>query len=89
MRKFSSTNLVVIALLLAVNVVSAPLEIVKNNQADAVIVTADKPTPVAKYASKELAEYIKKATGANLKIFTESQAPKNGIKIFVGATHAA
>lgn len=89
MKKLFSTNFVVIALLLAINAVSAPLEIVKNNQAEAVIVTANKPTPVAKYASKELAGYIKKATGATLKIFTESQAPKNGIKIFVGATQAA
>ena len=89
MKKFFSVSFAVIILLFAINAISAPLLIVKNNQAQAVIVTADKPTPVADYASKELAKYINKATGANLKIFTESQAPKDGIKIFVGATQAA
>ena len=89
MRKFFPVNLAVIVLLLAINAISAPLKIVKDNQAQAAIVIADKPTPVAEYASKELAEYIKKATGATIKIVTESQAPKSGTKIFVGATKAA
>lgn len=63
--------------------------IVKNGNPAAVIVTADQPSPVAAYAANELADYIKKATGATLPVIRESAVPKHRTCIYVGATRAA
>ena len=89
-------NNVIITFILAITGIVAAAKtappsilLVKNGQPEAIIVTADKPSPVAKFASEELGKYIKKATGADLKIVTESNAPKIGVKIYVGTTDAA
>ena len=65
------------------------LLITENGTAKAVIVTADKPSPVAEFAARELADRIRESTGASLPMVAESRAPEKGMKIYVGATKAA
>src|SRR5450759_5229630 len=45
---------------------------VENGRPGAVIVTADQPTAVARYAAQELAYHVEKATGVKLIVTTES-----------------
>lgn len=67
--------------------------IVGNGQPTAVIVTADQPTPVARYAAQELIAHVEKATGAKLVTLTESAAeaavPQSNARIYIGDTRAA
>jgi hypothetical protein len=65
------------------------LVLVDEGMAKSVIVTADTPSPVADYAAQELAKHIEKATGTQIPIITESGAPGDKVKIYVGATKAA
>ncbi|MDB6074728.1 MAG: hypothetical protein JWO89_2368 [Verrucomicrobiaceae bacterium] len=53
----------------------AEVPVVADGKALAVIVTADHPGQVAKYAAEELAEHLQKATGVRLAIVTESTVP--------------
>lgn len=55
----------------------------------AVIVIADDAVISAEYAAKELAHYIKKATGAVLPIVREKALKKGSAAIYVGNTAAA
>ena len=67
------------------------IPIVRDGRAAAVIVTADEPTAVARYAAQELAHHLAKATGAKLPIVTESAATTGYAtpQIYLGATRAA
>lgn len=61
-----------------------------NDGKPAVVVTADKPTPVALYAVSELVSHVKEATGVVLPVVTESALPAgSGGKLFIGMTKAA
>jgi len=64
------------------------LDLVRGGQPVAVIVTADAPAAEEKAAAEELARYLKQATGADLAIVAEAQAPA-GAQVHVGHTAAA
>ena len=68
---------------LAAAQVKAPLELVKNGKINFVIVTADRPDHIARYAAKELQDHFKLACGTAPKIITESKY-KSGPAIMVG-----
>ena len=80
-----------IASVLAVLVsLRADVEIVRDGQATAVIVLADQPTAVSRYAAQELAHHLERATGARLATVAESTlAGTAGTRIYLGDTRAA
>lgn len=54
------------------------------------IVTTDKPGPVAEYAARELAAHLEKATGVRLEVMTESAVKADTLRrIYVGDCKAA
>ncbi|MCK5806301.1 MAG: DUF4838 domain-containing protein [Lentisphaeria bacterium] len=56
----------------------------------ATIVTAVKPTAVAAYAAKELADHIEQATGIRLPVITEAtHAAASETRVYIGACDAA
>lgn len=67
--------------------------VVRDGKAEAVIVTADRPTAVARYAAQELVYHVERATGAKLAVVTEATVPPAGTaRIYLGdgrATRAA
>ena len=65
-----------------------PLELVKNGKINFVIVTADKPDHIARYAAKELQEHFKLACGTAPAIIPESKY-KSGPAIMVGKSAIA
>ncbi len=70
----------------------APGEVtlVRDNEAIAVVVTADEPTATALYAAEELVHHVTKATGVRLTIVAESDAPPDAAsRVYLGATQAA
>ncbi len=69
---------------------STEVAIVRGGRPAAVIVTADRPNAVCTYAATELAYHVRKASGAQLRIVTESTIPSDaGSRIYLGATRAA
>jgi hypothetical protein len=69
--------------------VRAEVPIVTEGKAVAVIVTADRPGAVAKYAAEELSWHVKKATGVPLEIITESAAAIfTTNRIYIGDSNA-
>jgi hypothetical protein len=71
------------------------MEIVRDRQPRALIVTPDDPLPVVQRAAEELQYHVRKSTGANLAIVPESQAaappPPAGAfpgRIYLGNCHA-
>ncbi|MEN6305633.1 MAG: DUF4838 domain-containing protein [Armatimonadia bacterium] len=64
------------------------LELAKGGQTDYVIVTAAAPSPTAMMAAKELQEYVRRVTGAELPVVTEDKAPV-ARRVFVGPCGAA
>ncbi|MBO4648286.1 MAG: DUF4838 domain-containing protein [Lentisphaeria bacterium] len=65
-----------------------PLELVKNGAVKFVIVTADEPDHIARYAAEELRDHFQLACGVAPKIIRESEY-KSGPAIMVGETAAA
>ena len=84
-----------IALLLAGVAARADVAIVKDHQPGAVIVLADRPTEVARYAANELVYHVQRATGARLPIVRESARQGEAATaagsscIYIGDTAAA
>jgi hypothetical protein len=71
------------------SVVRAELPIVTEGRARAVIVTADRPSAVAKYAAEELVYHIEKATGVRLQVQSETAAKASTAgRIYVGDSQA-
>lgn len=69
---------------------AAQVSLVRDSEARAVVVRADKPTSVARYAVKELVRHVEKATGITLKVVPESEAPVGlHTRVYVGQTEAA
>jgi hypothetical protein len=62
------------------------LDIAENGKALSTIILCDSPIAPENVAAKELAEYLGKATGATFQIVSESQAPSEGARIFIGPT---
>ena len=64
--------------------------LVRDGKARAVVVTAAKPSEVARYAVEELVNHVKKATGQQLPVAVETAIPDGyDSHIFVGASEAA
>jgi len=72
----------------AASKVKSPLELVKNGKITFVIVTADRPDPIARYAAKELQDHFKLACGAAPTVIRESEY-QSGPAIMVGETSVA
>lgn len=63
--------------------------LVENGVAKAVVVTADQPSPVTQLAVGELVEHVKKSTGVELEVLTETMPrPAGMLPIYVGPTSA-
>lgn len=67
---------------------SAEVRLAERGVARAVIVLPDAATPVEKSAAAELADGLKRVTGASFAVVAESQAP-SGTRLYVGATKAS
>jgi hypothetical protein len=65
------------------------MEIVKAGRPVATVVVPDAPLPAVTAAADELQYHVRKATGAKLDVVKESAAPKQGARLFLGATRAA
>jgi hypothetical protein len=65
-------------------------EVVKNGQAQAVIVASDETSSVAQFAAQELQLHIEKATGAHLEVVSEKDAANSPVphRIYVGPSAA-
>lgn len=64
--------------------------LVENDEARAVVVTADTPTKTAAYAAQELVRHVRKSTGVDLEVVRESQVPSDvHTRLYVGETKAA
>ena len=68
---------------------ASELVLVDGDQAHAVVVTADAPSPVAELAADELVSVVEQATGVALPVVTEANAPLEGVRIYIGDTQAA
>lgn len=78
-----------IAALCLVALPSHCIELVRDGEAVAVIVLPDEPLPAESFAAEELAHHLALATGAELPIVAEADAPAEGHIVFIGATRAA
>jgi hypothetical protein len=89
MRSLSCTRLAIVLLLSLCEPASAEVRVVVDGRPVATIVTADRPTAVARYAAEELAFHVEKATGARLKIIGESAVtPGMEDRVLVGDSRA-
>ncbi len=61
---------------------------VRHHEPAAIIVTPDEPLAVETFAAEELAHHVLRATGAELPIIPEAQAPAAGDLVFIGACRA-
>lgn len=67
----------------------ADITLVSEGGARAIIVTADHPTRVVRYATEELVRHVEKATGIRLAVHTESEANLNlNQRIYLGDSRA-
>ncbi|MDY0167728.1 MAG: DUF4838 domain-containing protein [Thermoguttaceae bacterium] len=92
MKRFFNATHVAVVLIATGFALPAPAEVslVRDGRATAVVVTADEPTPTAKYAAEELVRHVEKASGVRLAIVTESDVPADAkSRVYVGATGAA
>jgi hypothetical protein len=63
---------------------AAGVPLVHDGRSDYVIVLPDAPQPVETTAARELQQHLAQATGAQLPIVAEGQAPRTGRQIVVG-----
>lgn len=67
----------------------ADIALVSEGGARAIIVTADHPTRVVRYATEELVRHVEKATGIRLEVHTEGEANVNlNQRIYLGDSRA-
>ncbi|WP_395743936.1 DUF4838 domain-containing protein [Prosthecobacter sp.] len=76
------------ALLLSAFPASADVPLVNEGKPEAVIVIADKPTRVARYAAEELVRHVEKASGVKLEVRAEGEAVTPLHPIYVGDSRA-
>jgi len=65
------------------------VELVRDHQPVATIVLPDEPLPVEQLAADELAYHVRLATGAELPVVREAEAPADGQRVYIGAARAA
>ena len=64
---------------------AAQVSLVRDGEIRAVVVTADEPSPVARYAVDELLRHVREATGVTLNVMPESNAPAEvHTRIYIG-----
>ncbi|HRJ72510.1 MAG TPA: DUF4838 domain-containing protein [Terrimicrobiaceae bacterium] len=81
--------LAVLALLLASCLPGLCLSLVKDGQPDAILVVPDDDVFVPRFAAKEFQHHVKRSTGAELPILTETEAEgRPGARVYFGATKA-
>ena len=69
---------------------AAQVSLVRDGEARAVVLIADEPSSVARYAIEELLWHVEKATGVVLKVMPESEASAEvHTRIYIGQTDAA
>ena len=76
------------AVLLASASPSLAFDIVRDGEPSATIVIPDEPLPVVQFAADELRHHVQVSTSAELPVVTESDAPVEGNRIFLGACEA-
>jgi hypothetical protein len=91
---YQRTNVVKIVSALIGTLLSLPcagqVSLVREGRARAVVLRADEPTPVARYAVEELVRHVEKATGVALQVLSESEAPAQmHSRIYIGETETA
>jgi Domain of unknown function (DUF4838)/Glycosyl hydrolases family 2, sugar binding domain len=79
--------LLVVILALAPTFVHA-LNIATDGQPLATIIVPDDALPVVRFAAEELQYHVRRASGAELPILTESKMPESGALVILGACHA-
>lgn len=63
---------------------------VRDGDARAVVITADRPSETARYAADELVWHVRESTGVSLKVLRESEAPgKPWSRVYIGETKTA
>jgi hypothetical protein len=78
------------ALALGARTAFAQVTLVRDGKACAVVVTSNKPSPVAVYAVEELVAHVKKATRVQLPVAVESDVPAGyDSRVFVGVSAVA
>jgi len=65
------------------------IDIVKAGKAHAVIALPESPSPVVRYAAKELQSHVERSTGVRLEITSESKIPKEKTPIYIGPVKKA
>ena len=65
------------------------IDLVRDSRPVATIAVPDEALPVEAFAAEELAHHVAMATGADLPIVAEADAPAAGGLVFIGATAAA
>lgn len=71
-------------------VAHAEVRLVADGKAQAVVVIADQPSAVAKYAANEMVAHVEKATGVRLDVIGENGlATALPCRVFIGGTRAA
>jgi hypothetical protein len=79
-----------VAALSAAAAADSRLSIVNTGTPAAVVVLADQPTAVARYAAQEFVHHVEKASGAKLSIVPETAIPAGApTRIYLGDTRAA
>jgi hypothetical protein len=88
-RKVFVVSALVIGTAVQLFAAQSPLTLVRDGEAQSVIVTADKPSSSARDAARDLQMWIEKTGGAKLAIRRESDVrPSDGVRILVGASEA-
>ncbi|MEA3364589.1 MAG: DUF4838 domain-containing protein, partial [Candidatus Hydrogenedentes bacterium] len=68
----------------------AQVSLVKDSEARAVVILADTPSEIARYAAEELVRHVEPATGIRLGITQESDTPADPhTRIYIGQTETA
>ncbi|MGM0492647.1 MAG: DUF4838 domain-containing protein [Armatimonadota bacterium] len=80
---------VIVAAACLLSLPAQSVELVRENQPMATVVLPDEALPVETLAAEDLAHHAALATGAELAIVAEAEAPAEGNRVFIGATQAA
>jgi hypothetical protein len=75
-----------LAVALALPVPAKALTLARNGKATATIVCAAAATASERMAASEVAEYLRRISGADFRVLPEDQAPAQGSRVFVGPT---
>ena len=76
-------------LLLGLSQSASALDLVVEGRPAAVVVVPDAPLPVVSYAAEEFVYHTREASGAELPVVKESEAPSAEAKVYLGTCRAA